>query len=167
MDDIEIQKHLAAAEGYAELGMATDALAEVDAVLALSPECEVAITAQAYLLLGKRRYTEAEMSLEKLLAINPKNADAWIHLAYCRRRTKSLDAAVETLETALRLRGDHPLANYNMACYRAMQGRHEEAMKLLAKAIRKDDAYRRLACEEEDFKSIRNLPEFLSLTGQS
>jgi len=71
------------------------------------------------------------------------------------------------LEHAQRLRADHPLANYNMACYRAVQGQHEEALRLLEKAVRKEAAYRQLACEEEDFASIRRLPKFLSLTGQS
>ncbi|MBI5686192.1 MAG: tetratricopeptide repeat protein [Verrucomicrobia bacterium] len=167
MDDIEIRKHLEAAEGYVTLGMNEDALAEADAVLAQQPGCEDAINARAFILLGAHRYADAEVWLEKLLAVQPKNVDGWIHLAYCRRRTKSLDAAVEALETAMRLRADHPLANYNMACYRAVQGRHEEALRLLATAIRKDAAYCRLACEEEDFNNIRNLPEFLSLTGQS
>lgn len=167
VDDVDIQKHLEAAEGYAALGMHDDALAEVDALLARRPDCEDGISAKAFVLLSARRYPDAELWLEKLLAVRPKNVDGWIHLAYCRRRTKSLEAAVETLERALSLRANHPLANYNMACYRAVQGRHEEALRLLDKAIRKDAAYRRLACEEEDFNSMRRLPEFLSLVGQS
>jgi tetratricopeptide (TPR) repeat protein len=78
-----------------------------------------------------------------------------------------LGVAIETLERALRLRSDHPLANYNMACYRAVQGRHEEALRLLEKAIRKDSAYRQIACDEPDFDAIRTLPGFQALTGQS
>ncbi|MFA6562192.1 MAG: tetratricopeptide repeat protein [Verrucomicrobiia bacterium] len=167
VDAIEIQKHLEAAEGYAALGMHDDALTEVDALLAQRPDCVDGISAKAFVLLSARRYADAELWLEKLLAVRPKNVDGWIHLAYCRRRTKSLEAAIETLESARRLRDDYPLANYNMACYRAVQGRHEEALRLLDKAIRKDAAYRRLACEEEDFNSMRHLPGFLSLVGQS
>lgn len=167
VDDVDIQKHLEAAEGYAALGMHDDALAEVDALLAQRPDCEDGINARAFVLLSARRYADAELWLEKLLAVRPTNVDGWIHLAYCRRRTKSLEAAAETLERALSLRANHPLANYNMACYRAVQGRHEEALCLLDNAIRKDAAYRRLACEEEDFNSMRRLPAFLSLVGQS
>lgn len=164
---MDIQKHLVAAEGYVALGMHDDALAEVDAVLAQQPCCVAAITARAYILLSIRRYADAEAWLEKLLSIRPNEVEGWIHLAYCRRRTESLVVAVETLETALRLSTHHPLANYNMACYRAVEGRHKEALRLLAVAIGKDAVYRRLACEEQDFNGIRHLPEFLSLTGQS
>jgi len=167
VDRIEIQKHLETAEGYAALGMHDDALTEVDALLAEQPDCEDVISAKAFLLLCARRYADAEPWFEKLLAVQPKNVDGWIHLAYCRRRTKSLEAAIETLEHARRLRADHPLANYNMACYRAVQGRHEEALRLLETAIRKDAAYCGLACEETDFDSMRHLPRFLSLVGQS
>lgn len=167
MDSVNIRQHLESVEGYLALGMHDDALAEVDAVLARQPGCAVSINARALVLLSARRYADAEVWLEKLLAVQPKSVDGWIHLAYCRRRTKSLDAAIEALEGALRLRADHPLANYNMACYRAVQGRHAEALRLLGNAIRKDAVYRQLACEEKDFDSIRKLPEFLSLVGQS
>lgn len=167
MDDVEIRKHLEAAEGYLALGMHDDALVEADAVLAQQPGCEDGIGAKAFILLCARRYAEAESWFEKLLAVRPKNADDWIHLAYCRRRTKSLEAAIEALEHAQRLRVDHPLANYNMACYRAVQGRHAEALRLLEKAVKKDAAYRRLACEEKDFDSLRPLPGFQLLVAQS
>lgn len=167
VDNIEIRRHLESAEGYLALGMHDDALAEVDAVLSQRPECAVGVNAKAFILLGARRYADAEVWLEKLLAAQPKNVEGWIHLAYCRRRTKSLDAAAETLAHALRLRADHPLANYNMACYRALQGCREESLQRLEKAIRKDAAYRQLACDESDFDSIRKLPEFQALTSQS
>ena len=167
MDSIEIRQHLEAAEGYLALGMHDDALAEVDTVLSRHPECAVGLNAKAFVLLGARRYADAEVWLEKLLAAQPKNIWGWIHLAYCQRRTKSFGVAIETLERALRLRSDHPLANYNMACYRAVQGRHEEALRLLEKAIRKDSAYRQIACDEPDFDAIRTLPGFQALTGQS
>ena len=166
MDDVEFHKHLTAAEGYLTLGMHDDALAEVDAVLAAKPASEAGISAKAFILLSAGRYAGAELWWEQLLAVQPDNVDGWIHLAYCRRRTKSLEAASETLEHALQLCAGHPLANYNMACYRAMQDRPAEALRLLEKAVLKDAAYRQLARDESDFDSLRRLPEFLSLTGR-
>lgn len=167
VDPIGIQKRLETAEGYAELGMHDDALTEVDALLEEHPGCEDAVNAKAFILLGARRYVEAEPWFVKLLAVQPKNVNGWIHLAYCRRRTKSLESAIEALEHARRLRADHPLANYNMACYCAVQGHHEEALRLLEAAICKDAAYRGLACKETDFDSMRHLPRFLSLVNRS
>lgn len=161
------QKRLESAEGYLALGMHDDALAELDAALAQQPDSVEAVAARAFALLTTLRYVEAETGFKKLLALRPENVDGWIHLAYCRRRTQSLEAAVKALEQALRLRGDHPLANYNMACYRAVEGHHAEALRLLENAIRKDPTYARLAHEEEDFESMKRLPGFQSLVGQS
>ena len=164
---MKIRKRLESAEGYLTLGMHDDALAELDAALAQQPDSGDAVAAKAFVLLCARRYAEAEAWFEKLLALRPKDTDGWIHLAYCRRRTRSLEAAVEALEHALRLHTDHPLANYNMACYLAVQGRHAEALLLLENAIRKDTTYGRLARDEEDFESMRRLPGFQSLVAQS
>ncbi len=163
VDDIAPPKRIESAEGYLALGMHAEALAEVDAALAQQPNFEEAVSSKAHILLCAKRYREAEEWFIKLLFLRPANADGWIHLAYCRRRTRSLEAAVDALEQALRLRADHPLANYNMACYRAVQGWHGEALRFLEKAIRKDASYGRLACEEEDFKSMKRLPAFQSL----
>jgi tetratricopeptide (TPR) repeat protein len=162
-----IRKRLESAEGYMALGMHEDALVELDAALAQQPDCADAVSTRAFVLLHVRRYAEAEAWFAKLLALQPENTEGWIHLAYCRRRTQSLEAAVEALEHALHLQAAHPLANYNMACYRAVQGRHDEALRLLENAVRKDKAYGRLARDEEDFESIRRLPGFQSLAGQS
>ena len=38
--------------------------------------------------------------MAKLAELNPRDSSMWINLAYIRRRTQSLDAAVDTLQRA-------------------------------------------------------------------
>ncbi|MBI5395304.1 MAG: hypothetical protein HZA91_08425 [Verrucomicrobia bacterium] len=160
-------KHLEAIEGYLSLGMTNDALAEAEAALAEAPDAEPCLHAKASILLTLKRHAEAEAWFAKLLEVNTRSVDGWIHLAYCRRRTKSLDAATETLQRALKLDPGHGLANFNMACYRAVQGLHAEALRLLAKAVAKDAGFRKLARDEADFESIRTLAEFRAMVSES
>ena len=167
MDKIRLVKHLEAVEGYLTLGMTEDALAEANAALAEAPDAEPCLLAKASVLLTMKRYAEAEGRFTELLAVNARSVDGWIHLAYCQRRTTSLDAAAKTLQHALTLDPAHGLANFNMACYRAVQGLHADALRLLAKAVKKDAGFRKLAQEESDFDSIRALPEFQELASES
>ena len=164
---MDLFKLLRNVEGFLELGMHEDAIAELDAALAEHPGHEPILHSKAISLLSIPRYADAEACFQKLLEVNAKNIEGWIHLAYCRRRTTSLDAAVSALQRALDLDASHPMANYNMACYRALQGKHAEALRLLEKAIQKDPCYGQLARAESDFDSIRSLPSFQSLLGGS
>jgi tetratricopeptide (TPR) repeat protein len=166
VDNVRVLKHLEAIEGYLTLGMTEDALAEADAVLAEAPQVEAALRAKAFVLLTLKRYAEAQQWFERLVAVNHRHVEGWIHLAYCRRRTTSLEAAVAALQHALDLDGGHALANFNMACYRALQGRHNEALKLLRKAIEKDASYRAMARMEKDFDSVRGLAKFEEMVGE-
>lgn len=167
MDTLRILKHLDSIEGYMALGMNDDALAEAEAALAEAPDAEPCLRAKASVLMSLKRHAEAEACFRQLLQVNARNVDGWIHLAYCERRTTSLDAAVKTLQQALNLDPAHGLANFNMACYRALQGLHTEALMSLSKAVRKDAAFRKLAREEADFDSIREMAEFQELTSES
>jgi tetratricopeptide (TPR) repeat protein len=150
-----------------ELGMNAEALAEAEAALAEAPGAEPCLRAKASVLMEMRRYAEAESCLRELLNANARSVDGWIHLAYCQRRTTSLEAAVTSLQHALNLDAAHGLATFNMACYRAVQGLHVEALRLLAKAVRRDAMFRKLAREEKDFESLRGLAEFQELVGES
>ncbi len=166
MDKLRIVKHLEAIEGYLALGMNDDALAEAEAALAEAPGTEPCLRAKSSVLMTMKRYAEAEACFRELLNVNPRSVDGWIHLAYCERRTTSLEAAVTSLQHALKLDPAHGLANFNMACYRAVQWLHAEALRLLARAVRKDAGFRKLARKETDFDSIRALPEFQQLAGE-
>lgn len=159
----ELQKHVEYASGYLDLKMYDEALREAEAALACNPKDVHAVAIEAAVLWQMNRLKEAEPFMAELAQTHPENTGLWINLAYIRRRTQSLDAAVDTLQRAFSANPKDPLAHFNMACYRAVQHRTEEALELLRNAIDLDPKLRCLAKAEHDFDALRNLPAFRSL----
>jgi tetratricopeptide (TPR) repeat protein len=161
----EVQKHIEYASGYLDLKMYDEAVREADAALALEPDSSLAMAIKSAALWHSNRLQEAEPCVARLAEIKPKEPGIWINLAYIRRRTQSLDAAIETLRRAFEADPHDALAHFNMACYRAAQNRPEEAIALLRNAVRLDPKLKRLAREEPDFAGLRQLPEFQRVVG--
>jgi tetratricopeptide (TPR) repeat protein len=159
----EVRKHLQYALGYLELKMYDEAVREADAALALQPDNARAIALKSAALWQANRLSEAEPFVAKLAELNPRESSLWINLAYIRRRTRSLDAAVETLQRAFDANPRDALAHFNMACYRAVQNRPLEAIELLKNAIHLDPKLKALARSEPDLDPLRSLPEFQRL----
>lgn len=151
----EVQKHVEYASGYLDLKMYDEAVQEADIVLALCPDLPQAIAIKSTALWQANRLSEAEPFVAKLAELRPRDAGIWINLAYIRRRTQSLDAAVDTLQRAFDANPRDALAHYNMACYRAMQQREQEALQLLKSALRLDPKLKALARAEPDFADLR------------
>ena len=159
----EVQKHIEYASGYLDLKMFDEALGEADLALALAPHDPQSLAIKSAILWEQNRLTEAEPFMAELAAMNPRNTGLWINLAYIRRRTQSVEAAAATLQQVFTANPRDALANFNLACYRAVQNRPSEALELLRNALDLDPKLRMLAKAEEDFKSIRALPEFQKL----
>jgi tetratricopeptide (TPR) repeat protein len=159
----EVQKHVEYASGYLDLRMYDDAVREADIALALSPNFSPAIAIKSAALWQANRLSEAEPFVAQLAELNPRDAGIWINLAYIRRRTQSLDAAVDTLQRAFEVNPQDALAHYNMACYRAVQHRPDEAIELLKNALHLDPKLRVLAKVEPDFADLRGTSAFQQL----
>ena len=160
---LEVQKHIEFASGYLDLKMFEEALREADAAVALAPTDPHALAMKSAVLWQQNRLNEAEPFVAKLAEMNPRDSGLWINLAYIRRRTQSLDAAVETLQHAFVANPRDALAHFNMACYRAVQLRTSEALELLRSAFHLDPKLRTLAKAERDFDQLRKTPEFQKL----
>ena len=112
------KKHIEHASGYLDLEMYEDALKEAEAALRVDSDNADAVAIKSSILWQSNRLTEAEPCMAKLTKLKPSDSSLWINLAYIRRRTQSLDAAVETLQNAFAVNPKDALAHYNMACYR-------------------------------------------------
>src|SRR5262249_24615680 len=111
---VEFLRHLEHASGYLDLGMYEDALVEATAALAIESAQPHRLPIKSSALWHLRRLQEAEPCFATLADLNPKDAGLWINLAYIRRRTQSLDAAIETLQRALDADPKDALAHFNM-----------------------------------------------------
>jgi hypothetical protein len=64
---------------------------------------------------------------------------------------------------------DHPQnasLHYNLACYRALGGHRDDALRLLATGVELDAALKDWARQDTDFDSLRDDPEFARLVGE-
>ncbi len=161
--NLEVRKHIEFASGYLDLKMFEEAMREADAAVELAPTDPHALAMKSAVLWQQNRLNEAEPIIAKLAKIKPDDSGIWINLAYIRRRTQSLDAAVETLQHAFDANPRDALAHFNMACYRAVQLRTSEALELLRSAFHLDPKLRTLAKAEHDFDQLRKTPEFQKL----
>lgn len=93
-----------------------------------------------HLMLGVASYRlgEDDLALEALeaaQALDPANPDIYIFKASCARRKGSLKNAIAELETATKLKPDHPVALFNLAQLLAEANRWKEAGQRYDEAI--------------------------------
>jgi len=155
--------HINKAEGYLMLGMAEDALHEVEQALHIDVDSYAANYLRGIALIAQERYTDAAAPLKHAISVEPDRPEAYIHLAYVHRRTVSLDKAIETISRAVELKPDMALGNYNIACYYALKGDPEEALRYLRRAINIDGDLRQIARLDEDFDSLHINNDFRRL----
>ena len=155
MDDVV--KRLAAAQGYSELGMHDDAIAELDAI---SPECSErtdVLETRLSILMHAHRWKDALTSSRKLCKAKPEEAAGFIHAAFC------LHELGRTLEAkSLLISGPpsllkEPTYHYNLACYEAKLGNYPEAHAHLETSFAMDRKFREFAKGDADLEPIRHL----------
>jgi len=152
--------HLNKAEGYLMLGLYEDALHEADAALGIDDASYTATYLKGMALIPLQRFPEAEAALGAAIELEPERGEAFVHLAYVHRRTVSLEKAIETIHKAIEKKPDMPLAIYNLACYYAVKGDAEEALRYLRRAVNIESQMREIAREDEDFASLQTNDEF-------
>ena len=72
-------------------------------------------------------------------------------------------AAARHAERALELDPDDAMLLYNLACYRALDGRAEEALDLLSRSLPRDESLRAHARTDPDLESLREREEYRRL----
>ena len=127
------------AEGYVELGLPEEALAELDEAFDSTARDPVVLQLRTELLTLLKRWPEAAGICLTMIELDPGNDFWWIQGAYAVRRARSIVEAEVILREAL---GHHPrnvLVIYNLACYACVQERFDEAISLYGRAIALDE----------------------------
>ena len=110
------------------------------------------------------RYTEAVPPLREAVEYEPQNIHIRLSLAWCYKRCRRLDLAIETLEGALEAEPELAIVHYNLACYWSLAGNPKLAVSFLSQAFELQPEYREQVIREHDFDPIRNHPYFQALT---
>ena len=111
-----------------------------------------------------QRYADAVGPLREAAEYEPQNVHIRLALAWCYKRCRRLDLAIEALESALEADPSLAIVHYNLACYWSLAGNVKLAVAYLSQAFELEPEYRDLVQHERDFDPVRNHPHFLALT---
>lgn len=148
------ERSLLAAQGYLELDMISEALAELDALPAEFQEQEEVLQLKLFIFMRDRQWERALELCERMCMIFPKSTVGYIHGAFCLHELGKTAEAKSFL-----LKGPPNLAKeatyfYNLGCYDAVLGNREEATRNLHKSFQMDKKFRDIAKYDPDLKDI-------------
>lgn len=153
MEDFE--RKIQAAQGYSELGMYEDALAELDAIEAAVRERPEILELRVLILMHGRQWGKALAASRKLCDIRPEATVGYIHTAFCLHELGRPDEAKATLLCGPAALLDEPIYHYNLACYECVLGNLESAQAHLETSFSLDKKFRELAKTDPDLKALR------------
>ena len=148
--------HLNAAQGWLELGNATEASAELEKLVPSAREHPDVLEVRWQIAVKGRRWAEALGVADAICRLAPANAVGWIHRSYCLHELSRTKEAWESLLPIAERFPKEWLICYNLACYSCQLGWLEEAKTWFMRAIELGDplAVNRLAAEDPDLKPL-------------
>ena len=149
-----LERSLLAAQGYMELEMPAEALAELDDLPADEQELEDVLQMRLFILLRGRIWEPALEVCAQLRELFPECTTGYIHGAFCLHELGRTAAAKEILLSGPSCLAKEATYFYNLGCYDAVLGNLEEAITNLKTSFQMDDKFRAIAKYDPDLKSV-------------
>jgi predicted Zn-dependent protease len=144
------------AEGYSELGMLDDALAQLDQLDTEHEDRLEILRMRVDILLRKQNWKDALRLSLRFCDANPNQPFGYVHAAFCLHELGRTSEAKQTLLDGPAALLDEPVYYYNLACYDTVLGNLEQAKAYLRASFRLDKSFRELAKSDPDLKQIRD-----------
>src|ERR1700719_3475700 len=144
------------AEGYSELGMLDDALAQLDQLETEHEDRLEILRMRVEILLRKQNWKDALQLSQRLCAMNPDQPYGYVHAAFCLHELGQTSEAKQTLLDGPASLLDEPVYYYNLACYDTVLGNLEQAKVYLRASFSLDKSFRQLAKKDPDLQRIRD-----------
>lgn len=154
-DQILFKKALSYANGYRELGMFDDALAELENLDPLYQNEAALPQMRLAILMEACRWKDALPIANLLAANNSSDPGNLVNLAYVTRRATSLQGARIILENAAKRFPKEAIIQYNLGCYACCNEDLDTAKKHLLVAFSLDQNYLKMSDTDEDLASLR------------
>lgn len=151
----EFEKNLLAIQGYAELGMYQDALAELDTLPDLLREHPQVLEMRLLVLMQQQAWRKALAVSKQLCRAAPQAPIAFIHAAFCLHELGRTDEAKLTLINGPDTLQQDPTFHYNLACYECVLGELESARLHLERSFFLDQKFREFAKTDPDLNPLR------------
>ena len=153
----EFEKNLLAAQGYAELGMYPDALAELDVLPEVLREHPQVLEMRLLVLMQQNQWKQAFVVSKNLCKAAPQSPIAYIHAAFCLHELGRTDEAKLTLINGPAALRKNPTYHYNLACYECVLGDLESARIHLERSFTLDKKFREFAKSDPDLKPLQEV----------
>jgi predicted Zn-dependent protease len=153
---MNFEDKIRAAEGFAELGMYDDALAELDEVDPDLQDTVQTLRMRVEIVLRQRSWKSALRFSLRACQLYPSESWAFIHAAFCLHELGRTQEAKQTLLDGPDRLLDEPVYYYNLGCYDAVLGNLHQAKAYLRTSFRLDKSFRELAKSDPDLERIRN-----------
>lgn len=145
-----------AAQGYIELEMPEDALAELDGLPPEERLSEPAMQLRLFVLMRGRRWKEAMVVCDEMRRASPEGTTGYIHGAFCLHELGHTAEARQLLLSGPKALLHEPTYHYNLGCYAAVLGDTAEACQHLRRSFEMDSKFREIAKLDPDLRSVRD-----------
>jgi predicted Zn-dependent protease len=150
------EQKIRAAEGYSELGMFEDALAELDQLDADQQDRFETLRVRVEVALHQRDWRRALQLSLRACKLHPDESAGFIHAAFCLHELGYTQEAKQTLLDGPEKLQDEAVYHYNLGCYDAVLGNLDQAKAYLRTSFRLNKALKELAKSDPDLKRIRD-----------
>jgi tetratricopeptide (TPR) repeat protein len=151
----ELNRRIAAAQGYVELGLHAEAREELAALPVAAHGRVDVIEITLLCLMGERRWEEAFALAAKLCQQEPSEPGGFIHAAFCLHEMNRTAEALDFLGRGPASLRTKPEYFYNMGCYHAKLEQVDKALRYLRQAFDLDPSLRRFARKDADLAALR------------
>jgi tetratricopeptide (TPR) repeat protein len=153
---MSFEQQIRAAEGYLELGMYSEALAELDQILPADQDRLESLRMRIQVLLQIRDWkTGLKLSL-RAADLFPQESYGFIHAAFCLHEMGQTQEAKETLLNGPPSMLEEPIYYYNLGCYETVLGNLDQAKAYLRASFRLNKGFREIARQDPDLGPIRD-----------
>jgi predicted Zn-dependent protease len=152
----EHRRTLVAAQGYCELQMYDDALAELDALPDTARHEPTVVEMRLMVLMQAKRFSAALEIARELCTLRPDSPVGFIHAAFCLHETGCTEEARMLLLSGPPALEKEATFHYNLGCYECALGRFESAREHLKKSFEMDRKFREFAKTDRDLEPLRS-----------
>lgn len=151
---LELTRALQAADGYLYLGMAEEALGELNSV-DMEDQVEASmLRARIRVLLHLKRWREAEVLSERGIVLHPEENEFMVQRAFALHQLNRGNEAVSVLLSApdwIRRTG---ILHYNLACYEAKLGDIGTARQCIRTALELNSGFKKNIRTDPDLQRL-------------
>ena len=153
---MSVEQTLLAAQGYIELEMPCEAIAELDTLPAAAHDTEPVLQMRLFIFMTARWWGPALSVCSQLRQLFPEKVAGYLHGAFClHERGSTAEARTLLLSGPPALKNDATYY-YNLGCYSAALGELETAKDYVQTSITMDDKFRQIAKIDPDLFKLRS-----------